>query len=93
MWAIAGWSRVGGQFQVGLSFWFALALAAELVAFSAYVLAYRSVAAIEGGPRLSLTETTELVAAGFSAVHPDRENSTICPDCAEKMHALQRDIN
>ena len=34
-------------------------------------------------------------ASGWSPdpeVHPRRENSTICPDCAEKVHALQRDM-
>jgi len=65
--AIAGWSRVADQFDSGLSFWFALAFAAELVAFSAYVLAYRSVAAVGGGRKLSAREAIELVAVGFGA--------------------------
>jgi Lysylphosphatidylglycerol synthase TM region len=65
--AIAGWSKVTHQFHAGLSFWFAVAFAAELVAFCAYVLAYRSVAAVEGGRRLGLREATELVAVGFGA--------------------------
>jgi uncharacterized membrane protein YbhN (UPF0104 family) len=64
---IAGWDAVGSRFHTGLSFWFAVAFAAELVAFAAYVLAYRSVAAVEGGPRLTLREATELVAVGFGA--------------------------
>jgi uncharacterized membrane protein YbhN (UPF0104 family) len=65
--AIAGWDRVTQQFDTGLSFWFAVAFAAELIAFCAYVLAYRSVAAVEGGPQLGLREATELVALGFGA--------------------------
>jgi uncharacterized membrane protein YbhN (UPF0104 family) len=50
-----------------MSLWFAVAFAAELVAFCAYVFAYRSVAAVEGGRRLGLREATELVAVGFGA--------------------------
>lgn len=65
--AIAGWSAVTSRLQPRLSFWFAVAFAAEAVAFAAYVLAYRSVAAIEDGPRLSLRESTALVAFGFGA--------------------------
>jgi uncharacterized membrane protein YbhN (UPF0104 family) len=58
--AIAGWSSVTGGLHLRLSYWFA-------VAFAAYVLAYRSVAAIENGPRLGLREATALVAFGFGA--------------------------
>jgi len=65
--AIAGWHAVADRFDTRLSFWFAFAFVAELVAFCAYVLAYRSVAAVEGGPRLGLREATELVALGFGA--------------------------
>jgi hypothetical protein len=64
---IAGWDAVSSQFHTGPSFWFGVAFAAELVAFAAYVLAYRSVAAVEDGPRLTLREATELVAVGFGA--------------------------
>ena len=65
--AIAGWSRVADRFHPGLSVWFGVAFVAELAAFAAYVLAYRSVAAVEQGPRLGLREATELVAVGFGA--------------------------
>jgi hypothetical protein len=65
--AIAGWGSVVHHFHSRLAFWFAVAFAAELAAFCAYVLAYRSVAAVEGGPRLSLAAATELVAVGFGA--------------------------
>lgn len=64
---IAGWSRVLDQLHSGLSFWLAIAFAAEAIAFAAYVLAYRAVAAVEHGPRLRLWEATELVAVGFGA--------------------------
>jgi uncharacterized membrane protein YbhN (UPF0104 family) len=65
--AIAGWSSVTDRLHLRLSWWFALAFAAEVVSFAAYVFAYRSVAAIEDGPKLSLREATALVAFGFGA--------------------------
>src|SRR5579862_4346202 len=65
--AIAGWDDVVDQLRVRLSFWFAIAFAAELAAFAAYVLAYRAVAAVANGPKLSLREATALVAVGFGA--------------------------
>ncbi|HEX6787695.1 MAG TPA: hypothetical protein VF091_00525 [Gaiellaceae bacterium] len=65
--AIAGWSSVTDHFHARLSFWFAVALAAQIAAFAAYVLAYRAVATIDDGPRLTWREATELVAVGFGA--------------------------
>jgi hypothetical protein len=65
--AIAGWSRIERQLRPELSFWFAVALAAEAAAFTGYVFAYRSVAAVEGGPSLSFREAAALVAFGFGA--------------------------
>jgi uncharacterized membrane protein YbhN (UPF0104 family) len=65
--AIAGWHDVVDQLHPRLSFWFAIAFAAELAAFAAYVLAYRAVAAVANGPKLSLREATALVAVGFGA--------------------------
>ena len=64
---IAGWDKVAAQLDPGHSFWFAVAFLSELVAFCAYVLAYRSVAAVEGGRQLGLRAATELVAVGFGA--------------------------
>ena len=46
---IAGWSGVIARIRPPSSYWFGVALAAELVSFCAYVFAYRSVAAVEGG--------------------------------------------
>lgn len=64
---IAGWSSVSGRFHPTLSFWFAVAFAAESAAFAGYVFAYRSVAAVEDGPQLSFRESAALVAFGFGA--------------------------
>jgi len=65
--AIAGWDPVVDQLRPNLSFWFAVAFAAQAVAFGAYVFAYRAVAHIEQGPQLSLGEAAQLVAVGFGA--------------------------
>jgi hypothetical protein len=62
--AIAGWHDVTSRLTPDGSPWLALAVASELVAFAGYVFAYRSVAAVSGGRRLSLGEATELVALG-----------------------------
>jgi uncharacterized membrane protein YbhN (UPF0104 family) len=64
---IAGWSTVSSQFHLKLSVWFALAFGAQAAAYAAYVFAYRSVAAIDDGPQLSLRESAALVAFGFGA--------------------------
>jgi Lysylphosphatidylglycerol synthase TM region len=64
---IAGWSKIDSHLHAPLSFWFAVALAAELLAFGAYVLCYRSVASVSGGRRLGVSEAVELVAVGFGA--------------------------
>jgi uncharacterized membrane protein YbhN (UPF0104 family) len=63
----AGLGSVGDALHPHRVGWFAIAFAAELVSFAGYVLAYRSVAEIDGGPRLTLREATELVAVGFGA--------------------------
>jgi uncharacterized membrane protein YbhN (UPF0104 family) len=64
---IAGWSEIDSHLHAHLSFWFAVAFAAEVLAFSAYVLCYRSIASVSGGRRLGLSEAVELVAVGFGA--------------------------
>jgi uncharacterized membrane protein YbhN (UPF0104 family) len=64
---IAGWQPVVDQLRPRWSFWFGLAFAAELVAFAGYVFVYRSVAHIEGGPRIGWKEAVTVVAVGFGA--------------------------
>jgi uncharacterized membrane protein YbhN (UPF0104 family) len=48
--------------------WFALMVAGEAAAYLGYILAYRSVASVFGGPRLGFLLTTRIVAAGFGAM-------------------------
>jgi hypothetical protein len=70
---LAGWRTLVDQLRPTVSFWFAVAFAAELVAFGAYVFAYRAVAHIEGGPRIGWLEAACVVAVGFGAFpEPER---------------------
>ena len=45
--------------------WFAAAFGAEALAYFGYMLAYREVARVEGGPQLKLPRIAALVSAGF----------------------------
>lgn len=47
--------------------WLPVCLAGELLAYLGYVLAYRDVARVGGGPRLSLWTATRVVVLGFGA--------------------------
>jgi P-type Mg2+ transporter len=47
--------------------WLVLGVAGEALAFGGYVLAYRAVAGMRGGPRLGLVTTAHVVALGFGA--------------------------
>lgn len=64
-------AEVTGADQIGRAFdsfhpqWIALAAAAELLAYPAYMLAYRSVARVHGHPVLSLPLLARVVIAGF----------------------------
>lgn len=48
--------------------WFPLCLLGLVVKYAGYVVAYRDVAQVEGGPRLPYRLTTKIVAAGFGAM-------------------------
>jgi uncharacterized membrane protein YbhN (UPF0104 family) len=65
--AFAGWGKVGGRIGPDVSWWFLLALVAEVVSFAGYVEAYRAVARVEGGEELRLGRAVRLVAVGFGA--------------------------
>jgi uncharacterized membrane protein YbhN (UPF0104 family) len=67
MTVLAGWHNVVDELRPRLSFWFAVAFAAELAAFVGYVFAYRSIAHIENGPRIGWKEAAGVVAVGFGA--------------------------
>jgi uncharacterized membrane protein YbhN (UPF0104 family) len=48
--------------------WFGPMLIGEALAYAGYIMAYRSIAAVFDGPRLTLWMTTRIVAAGFGAM-------------------------
>jgi uncharacterized membrane protein YbhN (UPF0104 family) len=48
--------------------WFAVCFAGEVLAYVGYVMAYRSVAAVDGGPLLSVSAALRVVAASFGAL-------------------------
>ncbi len=48
--------------------WFAVMLVGEAMAYAGYIVAYRALARMFGGPRLGYWITTRIVAAGFGAM-------------------------
>jgi uncharacterized membrane protein YbhN (UPF0104 family) len=63
-WA-AGFDSVFDHLRNIRFWWFAAAFGAEVVAYLGYMLAYREVARVEGGPQLELPRIAALVSAGF----------------------------
>jgi uncharacterized membrane protein YbhN (UPF0104 family) len=65
-WA-AGFEHVLHQLRHFDPIWLPVAFGMELAAYFGYVVAYREVARVEGGPRLALGRAAAMVAAGFGA--------------------------
>ncbi len=63
-WA-AGFGRVLHELRHFDPIWLPVAFGMELAAYFGYVVAYREVARVEGGPRLGLARAGAIVAAGF----------------------------
>ena len=63
-WA-AGFSHVVHELGHFDPIWLPVAFGMELAAYLGYVVAYREVARVEGGPRLGLGRAGAIVAAGF----------------------------
>jgi len=63
-WA-AGFDSVLDHLRNIRFWWFAAAFGAEVVAYVGYILAYREVSRVEGGPQLELPRIVALVSAGF----------------------------
>jgi uncharacterized membrane protein YbhN (UPF0104 family) len=63
-WA-AGFDAVADRLRHVDGWWLLPALGAEVLAYVGYVLAYREVARVEGGPRLPHSRALALVATGF----------------------------
>jgi uncharacterized membrane protein YbhN (UPF0104 family) len=68
-WA-AGFGAVVEQLRDIELWWFVAALGAEIVAYLGYMLAYREVARVEGGPQLEMPRIVALVTAGFGVFVP-----------------------
>src|SRR5436309_10225885 len=68
-WA-AGFEAVFERLRDIHLWWFAAALGAEAVAYLGYMLAYREVARVEGGPNLEMPRIAALVSAGFGVFVP-----------------------
>jgi uncharacterized membrane protein YbhN (UPF0104 family) len=65
-WA-AGFGNVLHELRHFDPIWLPVALGMEVAAYFGYVVAYREVARLEGGPRLGLARAGAIVAAGFGA--------------------------
>lgn len=65
-WA-AGFGNVLDELRNLDPIWLPVAFGMELAAYFGYVVAYREVARVEGGPRLGLGRAGAMVAAGFGA--------------------------
>ena len=65
-WA-AGFGNVLHELRHANPIWLPVAFGMELAAYLGYVVAYREVARVEGGPRLGLGRASAIVAAGFGA--------------------------
>lgn len=63
-WA-AGFERVLHELRHVDPIWLPVAFGMEVAAYLGYVIAYREVARVEGGPRLGLARAGAMVAAGF----------------------------
>ena len=68
-WA-AGFEAVLERLRDVQLWWFVAAMAAEVLAYLGYMLAYREVARVEGGPNLEMPRIVALVSAGFGVFVP-----------------------
>jgi glycosyltransferase 2 family protein len=68
-WA-AGFGAVFERLRDIHLWWFAAALGAEAVAYLGYMVAYREVVRVEGGPNLEMPRIAALVSAGFGVFVP-----------------------
>jgi uncharacterized membrane protein YbhN (UPF0104 family) len=65
---VANYHELAESLRAARKPWFLLCFGGQVVAYFGYMLAYRDVARIDGGPRLSWWLTARIVAAGFGAM-------------------------
>jgi uncharacterized membrane protein YbhN (UPF0104 family) len=68
VWLIGGWGKFSRELHFRNIPWFALCLGAEAVAYLGYMLAFREIVVVEGGPRIRAASVAAIVSAGFSPV-------------------------
>jgi hypothetical protein len=71
--AVAGIGQITSFHDMGRALrdannaWFPVCLAGELLAYAGFIVAYRDVARVDGGPCFPLWTATRVVAIGFGA--------------------------
>ena len=68
VWLTGGWDTFASRLHFHNVPWFALCLGAEAVAYLGYMLAFREVVVVEGGPRVPAATAAAIVSAGFAPV-------------------------
>lgn len=63
----AGYGELAGRLREADAWWFLLCLGGEVVAYTGYVIVFRDVAALDGGPRFGAFATTVVVFASLGA--------------------------
>jgi uncharacterized membrane protein YbhN (UPF0104 family) len=64
--ALVGWDRLTQGLRLGNIDWFAFCLVGAVGAWVGYVLAFRAVARVGGGPRVGFLDSAAVVSAGFA---------------------------
>lgn len=64
---VADYGRIAHAFSHANGWWLALCLVGELAAYAGYLTAYRTVAAVAGGPLLRYRDALRVVTLGFGA--------------------------
>ncbi len=65
--SMAGFGHVAARLHAVNPIWFLVALGAETIAYVGYVLSYREVSRVDGGPEMPVRDALAAVTAGFGA--------------------------
>jgi uncharacterized membrane protein YbhN (UPF0104 family) len=95
---VADFHKMLTALERGDDWWFPVCLAGELLAYAGYIVAYRDVARVDGGPCFSLWTSTRIVAIGFGAFVAGSSAGTLGLDywalhrAGEKPHVAARRV-